>query len=341
MIWPHCRRRVGLLPLLLLALCGPGAWAAPARPSVNEIPERALAGARALLIARVGEDFFARYLTLDSTSIRYWPHCEAGYQRKAQSPARGDRDAQERQEPESVLTHPPCWSLSYRLHMPGKPWVGGVVSLNVESTGARAGTGGIRGIADCVRHPEACTFSVDRGAAIQAATRAGLEPGRRPWEITFAWVAIVPVPSYHWTIQNMTRLEGDSCSGAGRAMVIHSGTGKVLTTYGWGQDCDFINQDALPAEGAFVYYEVAPVPIRQPPLVWPQITSEKPIEGTVVLHVLVGKDGMVKDVRIIKGVPGVDEAVKEVVRRWVYRPALSNNKPVAVWIEVPYHFRSN
>ncbi len=335
----YFRRKAEYLPVLLLALSSLGASTTTGHSSVNEIPGRALAGARALLISRVGGDFFTSYLSPDSASIRYWPRCEAGYQRKVHSSAREDGDPPKRQVPESVVTHPPCWSLSYRLRMPAKPWVGGVVSLNVDSTGALAGTGGIRGIADCVRHPEACTFAVDRDTAIQAAKRAGLEPGRRSWEITFDWVAIVPVPSYHWTIKSMTRLEGDSCSGAGRAMVIHSGTGEVLTTYDWGQDCDFINQDALPAEGAFVYYEEAPVPIRQPQVEWPQITSEKPIEGTVVLHVLVGKDGTVKDVRVIKGVPGMDEAIKEVVRKWVYRPALSNNKPVAVWIVVPYHFR--
>lgn len=334
------RLRTGLLPILLLCLSSLPAHAATSPSPVGAIPERGLAGARALLIARVGGDFFAKYLTLDSTATRYWPNCEAGYPRKARPPTRREGVAPEQQAPAPVAAHSPCWSLSYRLRMATKPWVGGSVSLDVDSTGALVGTGGIRGIADCVNHPEACTFAVDRATAIEAAKRAGFEAGRTPWEVLFAWVSGIPVPSYHWTIKNMTKLEADSCSGEGRIMVIHSGTGEVLTTQMWGRNCDFApDPNALPAEEEFVYYEEAPVPIRQPQPVWPDITGEKPIEGTIVLHVLVGKDGTVKDIKIIKGAQGMDAAVMDVVRRWVYKPALSNNKPVAVWITVPYHFR--
>ena len=62
------------------------------------------------------------------------------------------------------------------------------------------------------------------------------------------------------------------------------------------------------------------------------------IQGTVILHVLVGKDGHVKHVQVIRAVAGLTEAAVEAVKKWVFRPALSNNKPVAVWVEVPIHF---
>jgi protein TonB len=59
----------------------------------------------------------------------------------------------------------------------------------------------------------------------------------------------------------------------------------------------------------------------------------------VTLHVLVGKDGRVKNVKVIKGVTGLNEAAIEAMKKWVFKPALSNNKPVAVWVEVPMDFK--
>jgi protein TonB len=54
--------------------------------------------------------------------------------------------------------------------------------------------------------------------------------------------------------------------------------------------------------------------------------------------VLVGKDGRVKNVKVIRGVTGLNDAAVDAIRRWVFKPALSNNKPVAVWVEVPIDF---
>ena len=58
----------------------------------------------------------------------------------------------------------------------------------------------------------------------------------------------------------------------------------------------------------------------------------------MVLHVLVGKDGRVKNVKVFRGVKGLDDAAVLAVKKWVFKPALSNNKPVAVWVEVPIDF---
>jgi protein TonB len=37
-------------------------------------------------------------------------------------------------------------------------------------------------------------------------------------------------------------------------------------------------------------------------------------------------------------VPVLDDAAIKAVRQWVFKPALSNNKPVAVWVAVPVKF---
>ena len=108
---------------------------------------------------------------------------------------------------------------------------------------------------------------------------------------------------------------------------------------GTGRDSLVIASDDLPSEGEFVYYEDEPVPVTAPTPAYPEFARDAGITGKVVLHVLVGKDGRVKNVKVKQSVTGLDQAAKDAVQKWVFKPALSNNKPVAVWVEVPMDFR--
>jgi protein TonB len=56
------------------------------------------------------------------------------------------------------------------------------------------------------------------------------------------------------------------------------------------------------------------------------------------VQALVGKDGKVKDTKVVKSIPMLDAAAVAAVKQWVFKPALSNNKPVAVWVAVPVRF---
>jgi periplasmic protein TonB len=105
-----------------------------------------------------------------------------------------------------------------------------------------------------------------------------------------------------------------------------------------GKDSIFIKGDDLPSEGEFVYYEDPPSPVTRVEPVYPDMAREAQIQGRVVLHVLVGKDGRVKNIKVTRSVTYLDEAAKSAVMKWVFKPALSNNKPVAVWVEVPVDF---
>lgn len=98
-----------------------------------------------------------------------------------------------------------------------------------------------------------------------------------------------------------------------------------------GSPCDKSDQAE---DGEFVYYEEPPVPIRQPAPVSPVGPA---IQGSrkVVLHALVRKDGRVCTVKVIRGNPLLAAAAIDAVREWEWKPAQSNNKPVAVWVEVP------
>ncbi|MDH5276490.1 MAG: energy transducer TonB [Gammaproteobacteria bacterium] len=65
-------------------------------------------------------------------------------------------------------------------------------------------------------------------------------------------------------------------------------------------------------------------------------------EGSVVLQVLVGPDGMVKDGKIQKssGFPRLDEAaLKHALRAWRFTPGTEDGAPVTVWHSVKVTFK--
>ena len=74
---------------------------------------------------------------------------------------------------------------------------------------------------------------------------------------------------------------------------------------------------------------------------YPAIAKEAGVSGLVVAHLLVGRDGHVLDVRIDEqhSVLMLNEAAVRAARQWVFKPALANNRPVAVWVAVPFNFR--
>jgi periplasmic protein TonB len=99
--------------------------------------------------------------------------------------------------------------------------------------------------------------------------------------------------------------------------------------------------DESPAFGEFVYYEEAPTLINMPAPLYPDLAREAGLEGTVKVQALIGKDGQVKDVKVVKSIQMLDDSAVQAVRRSSWKPALNNNKPVAVWVEVPVRFALN
>lgn len=101
------------------------------------------------------------------------------------------------------------------------------------------------------------------------------------------------------------------------------------------------SDEELPQFGEYVYVEELPEAITKVPPAYPDMAREANVDGTVMVQALVGKDGRVKDVKIVKSIPMLDQSAMDAVRRWVFKPALSNNKPVAVWVAVPVRFTLN
>lgn len=94
-----------------------------------------------------------------------------------------------------------------------------------------------------------------------------------------------------------------------------------------------------PDPQAFVYAEEYPVVITKVQPEYPEIARQSGLQGTVMVRALVGTDGRVRKVEVEASVPILDEAAVAAVRQWVFKPALSGNRPVKVWVRVPVRFR--
>jgi periplasmic protein TonB len=74
--------------------------------------------------------------------------------------------------------------------------------------------------------------------------------------------------------------------------------------------------------------------------VYPDLAVRAGIEGKVVVRMLVGKDGHVRDASVAYSTADcLNDAALEAARRFLFTPAYMNNGPVPVWITVPFSFR--
>lgn len=96
--------------------------------------------------------------------------------------------------------------------------------------------------------------------------------------------------------------------------------------------------NVVPGINDWVYRDEEPALVSQVKPVYPDIAREAGVDGTVRLRVLVGKDGLVKDVHVDRSIPMLDGAAVAAARQWVFTPALSNGHPVMVWVAVPIRF---
>jgi len=93
-----------------------------------------------------------------------------------------------------------------------------------------------------------------------------------------------------------------------------------------------------PAFGALVYVEEIPAAIERVSPYYPEEARRNDIQGTVMVQALVGRDGLVHDMRIVKSIPMLDRVAAACVWLWRFKPAMAHGKPVAVWVAVPVKF---
>ncbi len=76
---------------------------------------------------------------------------------------------------------------------------------------------------------------------------------------------------------------------------------------------------------------------------YPEIAKENGIQGKVFVQFVIGKDGKVTDVQVVRGVdPSLDkEAVRVILSMPAWKPGKQRGKPVRVSFQLPINFKLN
>ena len=100
-----------------------------------------------------------------------------------------------------------------------------------------------------------------------------------------------------------------------------------------------VDVDTSPSPDEFVAVDEEPVRLHIDPPVYPDVARTAGAEGTVLVRVLVDKEGKVKDVIVVEPVAMLAEAAVKCAKTAVFRPALSQGRPVEVWVMMPITFK--
>ncbi len=76
--------------------------------------------------------------------------------------------------------------------------------------------------------------------------------------------------------------------------------------------------------------------------VYPEDAKRKGIEGTVLIKVLVSKDGTVKQAVATEGKDrneSLEQAAIDAVKQFTFTPALIKKQPVEIWVSIPFKFK--
>jgi len=84
-----------------------------------------------------------------------------------------------------------------------------------------------------------------------------------------------------------------------------------------------------------------PKKIKDVKPVYPQIAQTAKIQGIVIIEATIGKDGSVKDAKVLRSQAMLDQAALDAVRQWKFTPTLLNGQPVEVIMTVTVNFTLN
>ena len=82
-----------------------------------------------------------------------------------------------------------------------------------------------------------------------------------------------------------------------------------------------------------------PAKIRHVDPVYPDIAQRANVQGVVILECVISAAGRVEDVKILRGIPLLNDAAIAAVKQWKYMPTLLEGVPVSVVMPVTVQFR--
>ncbi len=84
-----------------------------------------------------------------------------------------------------------------------------------------------------------------------------------------------------------------------------------------------------------------PIIIKKAVPQYPKLAQMANVEGLVIVTILIDTTGHVKDAKIFKSVPLLDEVALEAAKKCIFKPARQRAKPVSVKMNIPFNFRLN
>ncbi|MBE3098156.1 MAG: M56 family metallopeptidase [Planctomycetes bacterium] len=82
----------------------------------------------------------------------------------------------------------------------------------------------------------------------------------------------------------------------------------------------------------------APAKIKDVRPVYPEVAREAGIQGVVIVEVLIGTDGTVQGVKILRSIPLLDQAALDAVRQWEFEPTIIDGQPRPVVATLTVNF---
>ncbi len=73
--------------------------------------------------------------------------------------------------------------------------------------------------------------------------------------------------------------------------------------------------------------------------VYPEEAKKAGLEGVVIIEATTDSYGRVAEAKVLRGVPGLDQAAIDAVKQWVYEPVVVDGKPVPAVFTVTVRFQ--
>jgi protein TonB len=82
-----------------------------------------------------------------------------------------------------------------------------------------------------------------------------------------------------------------------------------------------------------------PRKLKDVPPTYPDIAKQARVQGVVILECTISPQGKVTDIKVLRGIPLLNDSATSAVRQWVYTPTLLNGVPVPVIMTVTVNFK--
>jgi TonB family protein len=83
---------------------------------------------------------------------------------------------------------------------------------------------------------------------------------------------------------------------------------------------------------------VPPTKVKDVPPVYPPEARQSGVSRVVIIETTIGEDGKVRDARVLRSIPLLDQAALDAVKQWEYTPTIVEGKPRAVIMTATVNF---